>query len=493
MSLPQIRPRALLEMVCKILRYEESCDEILSITKHDPVNGLYCPGHFDGVVCWKHTKPGTQASEPCPEYFGLNDDSLSAYRFCNDDGTWLQTNDSGIFTIWTNRDECWPETRNSTLEADISSNKANHEGAMLSTWYATFTTGYVMSLCSLFIAICLLTFFKKLHCTRNFIHMNLMISFMIRYIAMMVKDKVLDSQYSIHSDSLNQTNLDESLQAICDEFDELVAKMITCRVSLTLMSYAIVANYFWLLAEGAYLQLLLLFSVPEYKYFPVFLVLCWGAPWIPVCVWVALKMTLDDDDCWDRFDEFHIHWALDVPIIISIAINFVIFVNIVRILVSKLRAKHMERTDYKYRLAKSTLALIPLLGMHYIVFLAINNETVASDSVTLQVKVAFEMIFTSFQGCLISILYCFLNGEVQGEIIKIWSTWRRRNGVPAAGSRNCSSFYSNGIQLTSITSSHAAASATSNYDHSRRESAFSSRRSTACDQSSSSNFNASHD
>ena len=57
----------------------------------------------------------------------------------------------------------------------------------------------------------------------------------------------------------------------------------------------------------------------------------------------------------------------------------------------------MERTDYKYRLAKSTLALIPLLGMHYIVFLAINNETVASDSVTLQVKVAFEMIFTSFQ------------------------------------------------------------------------------------------------
>ncbi|CAK8682343.1 unnamed protein product [Clavelina lepadiformis] len=113
-----------------------------------------------------------------------------------------------------------------------------------------------------------------------------------------------------------------------------------------------------------------------------------------------------------------------------------------------------------------------MLGMHYIVFLAINNETVASDSATLRVKVAFEMIFTSFQGCLISILYCFLNGEVQGEIIKVWSTW------------------SNGIQMTSIASSHPAAS---NHDHSRRESAASSRRSTACDQSSSSNFNASHD
>ncbi|CAK8682348.1 unnamed protein product [Clavelina lepadiformis] len=127
-----------------------------------------------------------------------------------------------------------------------------------------------------------------------------------------------------------------------------------------------------------------------------------------------------------------------------------------------------------------------MLGMHYIVFLAINNETVASDSATLRVKVAFEMTFTSFQGCLISILYCFLNGEVQGEIIKVWSTWRSRNGVPAAGSRNCSSFYSNGIQMTSIASSHPAAS---NHDHSMRESAASSRRSTACDQSSSSNFN----
>ncbi|XP_076810045.1 vasoactive intestinal polypeptide receptor 1-like isoform X2 [Clavelina lepadiformis] len=111
-----------------------------------------------------------------------------------------------------------------------------------------------------------------------------------------------------------------------------------------------------------------------------------------------------------------------------------------------------------------------MLGMHYIVFLAINNETVASDSATLRVKVAFEMIFTSFQGCLISILYCFLSGEVQGEIIKVWSTWRRRKGVPAAGSRNCSLFYSNGVQLTSIASSH-----------------------TACDESSSSNLNASHD
>ncbi|CAK8683444.1 unnamed protein product [Clavelina lepadiformis] len=488
MQLQQVEPKVFQEMTCKILQYEKSCVKMLNNTTPNPENGVYCPGEFDGTVCWKHTKPGTFVSEICPEYLNLNDDSLLAYRYCKDNGTWHQKNESGVLSVWSSIDECNPYVKNTSLTLDYSNDEAEREENMLKILSTTFTIGYAISLCCLFVALFLLTFFKKLHCTRNYIHMNLMISFIIRYITMIVKDKVLDSQYSFNRDLLDTTNLHESLQAYCDEFGGVSAKMISCRVSLTLMHYAIIANYFWLLAEGVYLQLLLVFSMSEYKYFPMFMAFGWGGPWIPVGVWVTLRIALANDGCWERYDEYRAYWALDIPVIISIVVNFVIFVNIVRILVSKLRAKNMTRTDYKYRLAKSTLALIPLLGIHYIVFLVVTNETVGSDSITLHVKVAFEMIFTSFQGCLIAILYCFLNGEVQTEIVKLWNMWRWKNGIPAANSRKCSSFYSNGTQLTSITSTHTTEN-TSNFESFRRESEFSSRRSTAYDQSISGNFN----
>ena len=55
-------------------------------------------------------------------------------------------------------------------------------------------------------------------------------------------------------------------------------------------------------------------------------------------------------------------------------INFVIFFNILRIIFNKLRAKNMERNDYKCRLAKSTLSLIPLLGIHYVIFAFVDDQ-----------------------------------------------------------------------------------------------------------------------
>ena len=84
-------------------------------------------------------------------------------------------------------------------------------------------------------------------------------------------------------------------------------------------------------------------------------------------------------------------------------INFGIFINIIRILVSKLRAHNMTRTDYKYRLARSTLALIPLLGIHYVVFAQLKFTSYHDDDDDSLVKsfhaakIAFELTFTSIQ------------------------------------------------------------------------------------------------
>uniref|UniRef100_A0A8D0BDA5 G-protein coupled receptors family 2 profile 2 domain-containing protein n=1 Tax=Salvator merianae TaxID=96440 RepID=A0A8D0BDA5_SALMN len=117
------------------------------------------------------------------------------------------------------------------------------------------------------------------------------------------------------------------------------------------------------------------------------------------------------------------YWLIiRLPILVAIGINFVIFVRVICIIISKLQANLLRKTDIKCRLAKSTLTLIPLLGTHEIVFAYVTDEHATG---TLRfVKLFFELSSSSFQGLLVAILYCFNNSEVRTEFQKSWERWR---------------------------------------------------------------------
>uniref|UniRef100_A0A3Q1EEN9 Growth hormone releasing hormone receptor 2 n=1 Tax=Acanthochromis polyacanthus TaxID=80966 RepID=A0A3Q1EEN9_9TELE len=60
-----------------------------------------------------------------------------------------------------------------------------------------YSVGYGVSLAALLVAILVFCCFRKLFCTRNYIHLNLFVSFILRSLAALIKDAVLFADKSM--------------------------------------------------------------------------------------------------------------------------------------------------------------------------------------------------------------------------------------------------------------------------------------------------------
>ncbi|XP_070339933.1 glucagon receptor isoform X2 [Equus asinus] len=230
--------------------------------------------------------------------------------------------------------------------------------------------------------------------------------------SVLVIDTLLETRYS--------QKIGDDLSVSIWLSDEAVAG---CRVAAVFMQYGIVANYCWLLVEGVYLHSLLgLATFPERSFFTLYLSIGWGAPMLFVIPWAVVKCLFENIQCWTSNDNMGFWWILRFPVFLAILINFFIFIRIIHILLAKLRAHQMRYTDYKFRLAKSTLTLIPLLGVHEVVFAFVTDEH--AQGTLRSAKLFFDLFLSSFQGLLVAVLYCFLNKEVQSELLRCWHRWR---------------------------------------------------------------------
>ncbi|KAM3619674.1 uncharacterized protein V6R79_011656 [Siganus canaliculatus] len=373
-------------LVVQHMKAQEECNQILQQERNNHSNRTGCPTSWDEIRCWYRAEVGQVVSVSCAnvsQLFANNQGYI--YRNCTEKG-------------WS---DLYPSYEEACEFRDYEVTES--PTTYFSNFKQVYTAGYATSLISLISAIFVFTVFRKFHCTRNYIHINLFFSFILRASAVFIKDAILFA--------------DETL-------DHCFMSTPSCKAAVAFFEFSILANYFWLLVEGMYLQTLLAFTfVFQKKYFWWYILIGWGVPTTIITVWILTHNFYDNRGCWDDTDVALIWWIIKAPITASLLVNFIIFINMIRILVQKLKSPGVagNNTSHFKRLAKSTLLLIPLFGMHYMVFAFLPERTGA------EARLFIELALGSFQGFVVALLYCFLNGEVQAELKKRFWKWQTQS------------------------------------------------------------------
>ncbi|XP_018085538.1 gastric inhibitory polypeptide receptor [Xenopus laevis] len=388
-------------------KYQDECNE--RMRTEPPLTGVFCNRTFDMYACWGDVPANTTKAEPCPFYLPWHTKVKEGFVFrrCGADGQWVRDDSN---RPWRDHAQC----------ESHEPEQSQHETWILSQLRVMYSVGYGISLAALIVAVFILTQLRRLRCTRNLIHCNLFVSFILRGVSLLTRDALLPQHHNMIQGEGDPTNL------------RTERTLVGCRVAQSITQYCAAANYYWLLVEGLYLHnLLVVLSFSEESVLPHYMLLGWGAPVLFVVPWVVVRQIYENTECWERNDISSHWWIIRSPILLAVLINFFIFLRIIRILVLKLRANQMRRSDRKYRLAKSTLTLIPLLGIHEAMFNLIPEES-ARGGVRF-CKLGVELLFNSLQGLLVAVLYCLCNKEVQAELR------RKLHGSLSGGGVSCAS------------------------------------------------------
>uniref|UniRef100_A0A7N8X133 Glucagon like peptide 2 receptor n=1 Tax=Mastacembelus armatus TaxID=205130 RepID=A0A7N8X133_9TELE len=375
LKLKSVTASVLENLIAKRTEYWENCSRTLA-TGAPSKTGNYCRGTFDTFVCWPHSSPGN-VSVPCPSYLPWINSSRRAHRECLENGRWRWRENSS---------EPWRD------DSEFLSNAFTITHQL---WINAFLKMLVY----------LLT--RKLHCTRNYIHMNLFVSFILRAMAVISKEIILYVMYSnLPQDDPGWNSYSSSTIALL------------CKFSKVCMEYFVACNYFWLLVEAIFLHTLLFTAVlTKGRLLKKYMLLGWGTPVLFVTPWTVVKIIYENTECWSIVNRWF-WWIIRGPITLSVLVIFFIFIKILMLLLSKLKADQVKFTDYRYSLARATLVLIPLLGIHEVVFTVLIDECMEGSS--RYARNFINLTLSSFQGFLVAALYCFANGEVQTELKKRW-------------------------------------------------------------------------
>uniref|UniRef100_A0A8C5QJ84 Uncharacterized protein n=1 Tax=Leptobrachium leishanense TaxID=445787 RepID=A0A8C5QJ84_9ANUR len=337
--------------------------------------GLHCNRTFDLYACWPDGTPGTITNVSCPYYLPWFQKVRHGMvlRRCGLDGIWVLANGTNTWRDSSQCEDDYEETSDEVVTPDL-----------LLGFQVLYTVGYSLSLFTLLSALGILTLCRKLRCTRNYIHANLFFSFALRGISVIVKDILLEKRWGMQITEVSDWEVLISNEAA-----------VGCRMAQVIMQYCILANHYWFVVEAMYLYNLLTGAgFFEKNIYILYLYFGWGTPVLFVTPWVTLKYLKENSECWALNDNMGYWWIIRVPILILCP---TVYSDTFFLLITWMPSNSLCQLfcDFRHRLAKATLTLIPLFGIHEVVFIFGTDEQ--TSGILHYIKVFFSLFLNSFQ------------------------------------------------------------------------------------------------
>ncbi|XP_043266612.1 PDF receptor isoform X2 [Venturia canescens] len=376
-----------------------------------PEGEIWCNWAWDSILCWPPIKASTTIKQRCPVENGV-DPTKFAERRCSDDGRWEGR--GGVIgerespNGWTNYTPCF------TPEMLLLIRKlytGNEDAAKVKLEIAEKTrtlefVGLSISLAALLISLAIFCKFRSLRNTRTRIHKNLFVAMVIQVVirlTLYIDQALLRSgAYGLHHGIKNTP--------------------VLCEASYVLLEYARTAMFMWMFIEGFFLHSM----VTETSYYRVYRLVGWGLPVAMTLAWaIVTAVYYHPSKCWWGYNLTFYFWILEGPRMAVILLNFLFLMNIVRVLVVKLRQSHTSEIEQVRKAVRAAVVLLPLLGI---------TNLISMGGAPLEKTVWFALwsytthFLTSFQGLFIATLYCFLNGEVKLALDKTISVYLSLRG-----------------------------------------------------------------
>ncbi|KAM9123959.1 calcitonin gene-related peptide type 1 receptor isoform 1-T2 [Pangshura tecta] len=364
----------------KIMTAQYECYQKIT---QDPIRskeGPYCNRTWDGWLCWDDASAGTTSVQRCPDYFQDFNPSEKVTKICDQNGNWFRHPESN--RTWTNYTQCNLRTHEKVKTA-------------LNLYYLAII-GHGLSIASLLISLGIFFYFKSLSCQRITLHKNLFFSFVCNSIVTIIW-----------------------LTGVVNNQPLVATNPLSCKVYQFIYFYLIGCHYFWMLCEGIYLHTLIVVAVfAEKQHLMWYYLLGWGFPLIPACLHVAARIMYFNDNCWIS-SETHLLYIIHGPICAALVVNLFFLLNIVRVLITKLKVTHQAESNLYMKAVRATLILVPLLGIEF-VLLPWRPEGGIAEEVYDYVM----HILMHYQGLLVATIFCFFNGEVQAVLRRHWNQYR---------------------------------------------------------------------
>ncbi|XP_070211593.1 PDF receptor-like [Littorina saxatilis] len=265
---------------------------------------------------------------------------------------------------------------------------------------------------NLFVAIIVQIAMQSLRCHRTRIHKNLFVAIIVQ-IAMRLM-MCLD-QYIARKTGGEVAGASSGLSgAIYDT-------PIFCEALYALQEYTKTVKFMWMFVEGLYLHNMI--AVAFFSGKPNYLVyysLGWGVPVLVLTAWIVPMTQLHNrQKCWFGYYYHPLIWILEGPRAAVLAVNLGFLLNIIRVLVVKLRETHTNEAKRVRKAVKAAIILLPLLGLTNFVMML---EPGGDDMVLFGVWVFSAHFLADFEGFFISLIYCFFNGEAEHSHLKCGAT-----------------------------------------------------------------------